>query len=429
MSRFRIPLAASTAAPHLTSLAARWQLACLLSVCLPACAGPPAEDREAVTPAAGEAVHGAAGEHDDDDHTAGVVALSPEAAARAGIRTAPIAERRLSAELATTGQVDYDQDRLAHVSPRLSGRVHRVDAALGDAVDAGQTLAEIDSIELGRAKAELLAERARQELAESSYRRARGLHEERIVSEQEMLEAEARLRQASAALGTAEETLYLYGLSRSRIDALSHAGSRRGRASLYPLTAPIAGRLVERHATLGELVDPERNLFTVADLSRVWIWIDVSQRDLGRVHVGDGARARVDAYPGEVFAGEVSYLGASVDADTRTARARIDVPNREGKLRPGMFVTVELSDPHSAPGEPMRVVPETAVVRAGDERFVFVAAGAGRFERRRVRLGRSAAGAIELLEGPEPGTEIVVEGAFLLKSAAAEESMGGGHAH
>lgn len=372
--------------------------------------------------------HSDSGEH--DDHDEGVVELTPEAGSRAAIQTAPVEQRTLAAQLSTTGQVDFDQNRLAHVSPRISGRVHRVHAVLGQEVGAGQALAEIDSIELGQTKAAFLQAKAREELARKSFDRAQSLLADRIASEQEVIEAEASLREATAALQTAEESLHLYGLSQSQIDALTYEDRE---AAIYPLRAPFAGTVVERHVTLGELVTPERNLFTLADLSRVWIWIDVYQRDLGGVHLEDEARARVDAFPGEVFAGKVSYLSAQVDINTRTVRARVDVDNPDGKLRPGMFVEVELIDPHAqevdAAERPSLVVPDSAVVRDGEEFLVFVPAGERRFERRDIEIGQRAGGFVAVLSGVELGESVVVEGAFLLKSAASKESLGGGHDH
>jgi cobalt-zinc-cadmium efflux system membrane fusion protein len=365
-----------------------------------------------------------------DEHHEEFVELTPEAVSQVEIRTVPAEKRILATELNTTGQVDFDQTRLAHVSPRISGRVHRVDAILGEPVDAGQKMAEIDSIELGRTKAVFLQSKAKEELARTSFNRAQSLFTDRIASEQVVLEAEAVLREATAGLHTAEETLHLYGLSQEQVDGLTYDDRE---ASIYPLRAPFAGTVVDRHATLGELVTPDRNLFTLADLSQVWIWIDVYQRDLGGVHIGDQARARVDAFPDQVFAGTISYISARVDTDTRTIRARLDVANPEGKLRPGMFVAVGLIDPHAQNGEQARgeslVVPEGAVVRDGDERFVFITAGEHRFARREVRVGRKAGGFVEIKDGIAKGDRVVVEGVFLLKSALAKESLGGGHSH
>ncbi len=408
-------------------VAATLLLLCLIGGCSdsPSVADrPDAESEAAVDP------------HGHEEHEEGVVELTPEAAAGAGLRTATVEERVLEGRLTTTGQVDFDETRLAHVSPRISGRVHRVDAVLGQGVRAGQKLAEIDSIELGRAKAQFLQAKAIQELARSSFERTRALFADRIVSEQEVLEAEAALREATTVLQTAEETLHLYGLNQARIDALGYDDPG---ASIYPLLAPFVGTIVERHATLGELVTPETKLFTLANLERVWIWIDVYQRDLGRVHEGDGVEVRVDAYPDEVFKGEVSYLAAQIDGDTRTLRARLEVNNSSGKLRPGMFVEVELFDPHGASGKdgkdgtadavPSLVVPESALVRDGETTLVFQPLGEHRFARREVLVGRKAGAWVEILSGLEPGSSVVVEGGFLLKSAASKESLGGGHDH
>lgn len=393
---------------------------------LAACAGPQPEGRHfEAEPSA--LTHGI---EEPEAHEEGIVELTPEAASRIEIRTEPAAERALAAELRTTGEVDFDQTRLAHVSPRISGRVHRVDATLGQDVRAGQKLAEVDSIELGQARAVYLQAKAKEELARTSFERARSLFNDRIASEQAVLEAEAGLREATAEIRTAEETLHLYGLSQEQVDTLTYDDRK---ASIYPLRAPFAGTVVERHATLGELVTPERNLFTLADLRRVWIWIDVYQRDLGGVHVDDRARARVDAFPEAVFEGRVSYLSARVDTDTRTVRARLDVANPRGRLRPGMFVEVELVDPHARDGGEKRrkslTVPESAVVRDGEHFLVFVAAGERRFARREIEVGRKAGGFVEVTSGLEVGEAVVVEGAFLLKSAASRESLGGGHDH
>lgn len=414
-------------------------LACL-ALAPQACSGPSGESlpftgsethKEVETTATSAEGHDSPEEHKaHEGKEEGTVVLTPEAASRLEIRTAMAEERVLTARLLTTGQVDFDQTRLAHVSPRISGRVHRVRAKLGEKVQAGQILAEVDSIEMGQSKAIYLQAKASQELARTSYDRALALLSDRIASEQEVLEAEAQLRETGAALHTAEETLHLFGLSQRQVDALSYEDEA---ASIYPLRAPFAGTIVELHATRGELVTAQRNLFTLADLRRVWIWIDVYQKDLGQVHLEDQAEARVDAFPQEVFTGTVTYLSPSVDTDTRTVRARIDLPNPKGKLRPGMFVEVGLLDPHSPEGgEKLArsiVIPESAVMRDEDGFIAFVATEENHFEVRRLRIGQRVDGYVEILQGIEGGASVVVDGAFLLKSAASKDSLGGGHEH
>jgi cobalt-zinc-cadmium efflux system membrane fusion protein len=193
--------------------------------------------------------------------------------------------------------------------------------------------------------------------------------------------------------------------------------------------APLAGRVVEKHVTIGELVTPEHNLFTVADMKHVWIWIDVYERDLGGVHIDDDVAVTVEAYPGATFGGKVTYVSDKVDPATRTVRARIDVENPERRLRPGMFARVRLSDPHSTSTEPAVAAPADAVLRDGDRFLVFVSLGGDRFERRAVVLGRKTSEFVEILSGVEAGDVIVVSGGFLLKSEASKDEMGAGHEH
>jgi cobalt-zinc-cadmium efflux system membrane fusion protein len=354
------------------------------------------------------------------------IALSAEAVASAGITTAVVGTRALRTEIETTGAVDFDERRLAHVSPRVGGRVESALVDLGESVRAGQVLARIDSIELGEAIGEYLQARARAELARETFEREAGLFADRVSSEQEMLSARAAAREADAAFRGAEEHLHLLGLSDDQVRAL---GYDQPRASIYEARAPFAGTVVERHVTLGEMVEPQSQLYVIADLSRVWVWIDVFERDLARVHLGDGVELRVDAFPEVAFAGEVAFLASRVESASRTARARIEVPNPDGRLRPGMFARVRISDPHAADGQAasgaVLVVPESALQRQGDQAVVFVALGDGRFVPRHVRTGRKGEGFLEILEGLAAGESVAVSGTFVLKSEVSKESLGG----
>lgn len=372
--------------------------------------------------AEGEAGEAHAEKEGEEGHEEGVVVLTPEAHARAGIETAVIQTEALGAELSTTGQVGFNEDRLAHVGPRISGRLTEVRATLGQRVRRGETLAVLDSTELGQAKAAYQQARARETLTRETWEREKRLAADKISSEQEALTARAAYLEAEAELRRARETLRLMGLTNSQ---MGQTGS-----SLSPVTSPFEGTVVEKEASLGEMVSPEQNLFSVADLSRVWIWIDVFEKDLRRVHPDDGVSVQVDAYPGETFEGKVSFLTGSVDTATRTVRARIDVDNRDGRLRPGMFARVRLTDPHVSPAGPgVTVVPESALQRQGEGFVVFVPDGERRYRLREVQAGRKSGDLIEILGGLKPGERVVVKGVFLLASEAAKETMGEGHSH
>lgn len=405
------------------SRAAKWTLASLLLILvLGGCA---AEEPLGDRPVA-EAEHAAEGHGNDAAHAEGLVELTPAKRSAVDIATAEARRRHLSPQLETTGEVGYDEDRLAHVSPRIPGRVIRVAASLGDEVTEGLPLVVIDSVELGEAKARYLAARSRESVTRESYERELALYEDRISSQKEMLEAKTAFVEAAAERESAEETLHLYGLSQAQVRGL---GPDNPGASTLAVRAPIAGRVVAKHVTMGELVTPSDSLFTIADLGHVWIWIDVFERDLASVHEGDHVEVRVDSFPDRVFAGEVTYLSSEVAAQTRTLRARIDVSNPDRLLRPGMFAAVHLTDPHATGGAESLVVPAAAVVRSGKGQIVFTPAGERRFRVQPISTGRREAEWVEVLSGLEAGDVVVTAGAFYLKSELAREELGGGHSH
>ncbi len=369
---------------------------------------------------------GRGGEHHGDDE----VTLTPEAAANIDIKTVIVARRTMSGELVTTGSVGYDEARVSHVSPLVTGRVSRVIGKLGDMVKPGDTVAVVRSIELGRAKARYLQNKAQLELARQTYQREKVLSAQKISSEQTMLVAKSAFLQAQAVMRASAQTLRLYGISKRSIAKLSYDSNA---LALHWVHAPLGGKIVKKHVAVGEQVTPARTLFTIADLRTVWIWIDVYERDLRRVHLEDVAYVRPNAFPGLVIKGKVTYIRDEVDVDSRTIRARISVPNKNGALRPGMFVRVRLADPHRVKGKKMGahlVVPTLAVQRVGDDKHVvFVKEGERTYERRDVKLGKSSGDLTEIESGVKEGEQVVTHGGFLLKSEVSKKSMGGGHSH
>jgi len=362
-------------------------------------------------------------EHGHDEHgDDGAVELAPEAIERIGLATEPAARHVFAGRRTTTGTLGFDEERLAHVAPRVTGRLLRVPGTLGAAVAAGERLAVLDSTELGEARAAFLRARARHEVAQRRFGREQALSEDRISSEQEVLEAEAAAREAGADLAAARETLRLLGLSSPAIEELSWNDPE---SSLVSVRAPFAGRIVSREATVGELVSPQDTLFTVADMSQVWLWIDLYERDLSQVAIGARVEVRLDAWPGESFGGELAYVADQVDLASRTVRARVDLANPERRLKPGMFARVAL-----ASGEepvPVLAIPRLAVQRDGDEPIVFVRTAPGRFERREVEIGRTEDELVEILGGVAEGEEVVTESSFLLRSQASADELGGHH--
>jgi RND family efflux transporter MFP subunit len=166
----------------------------------------------------------------------------------------------------------------------------------------------------------------------------------------------------------------------------------------------------------------------------VWVWIDLFERDLPSVHVGDDVAVRTDSVPGRTFVGKIGYIRDQVNRDTRAVRARIDVDNKDHKLKPGMYASVRIADPHASDGHAAAAlglaVPTPAVIREGDATWVFVEERPGRYERRAVRVGRRSASRTEVLDGITAGERVVTDGTFYLKSEARRESLAeGGHSH
>jgi cobalt-zinc-cadmium efflux system membrane fusion protein len=370
-------------------------------------------------------------EHGDEIHEhseeEGHIELSPEALKTLNFKTVPAGLRAIGDEIRTTAVIEPDRTRIAHVSPRIAGRVEEVKSFLGESVKKGHVLAEIDSIELGQAKAEYLKAKADYEVARAEYQREDRLFRKEISSEKEYLEAKGNFLRSEAGLNTARETLRLLGLSDGDITGLGWKGKGHTQ-SHYLLLAPFDGTVIEQHTILGELVTPEDNLYTIVDLSRLWILLDIYEKDLRLIGIGRDVDIDVDSYPGERFRGTVTYISDTLDESTRTAKARVEILNPEKKLKPGMFATAAISLP-SRDGKEVIAVPSSSVQRIRGRAAVFVSEGEGAFEMREISPGRESGGFVEVSGGLEPGDEVVTEGGFYLKSVVLKEEMGEGHSH
>jgi cobalt-zinc-cadmium efflux system membrane fusion protein len=316
------------------------------------------------------------------------------------------------------GEVHANEDAYAEVGSVVASRVVRALAAPGDSVRRGQALVEIQSVELGRARADILSARARAEVARAAVARKRELAG-RVVPVREVQEAEADARAAEADLQAAVASLRALGVSGG--DLGSQGGSDR-----MVLRSPIFGTVIERSVVAGQMTDPSKPLFRVGDLSRLWLTVHAYERDAVRVRTGASARVTFPALPGRTFTGTVTLVGRQVDVLSRTIPVRVEIENTAGVLRPGMSAAawVRLGDA----GSTVVAVPATSLQRLQDEWRVFIPRGEGAFEMRSVGRGRDLGGEIEIVSGLKPGERVVVDGAFLLK-AEAEKARGEGEHH
>jgi cobalt-zinc-cadmium efflux system membrane fusion protein len=340
------------------------------------------------------------------------VALPGPLAERAGIRTAPATAESVVPTIDVLGHVEFDSARVADVGGRLEGRVVAVHVELGDRVEPGDPIVSIEGPDLGEAVAELLEARAELAAASSHAQRQTALRREQLTTATEHEAATAEHAALEARVRGAEQRLGALGIAPGSIDAAT-----RGRAlpRTVTLRAPIAGEVVERHVHLGAVVDPTEPLVRIADLSAVWILLSLFERDLGRVRVEDRVEVLSEVSPGLVFHGVVEHVGAVVDAETRTADVRVAVENVERRLRPGQFVHAVLHVGGEARHDAI-LVPETAVSQIQGAPSVFVRIAPDRYDARPLELGPAHGARIEVRRGLAVGDEVVVEGAFALKS-------------
>jgi membrane fusion protein, heavy metal efflux system len=324
------------------------------------------------------------------------------------------AESVESSRLPVTGAITYDQNRVSHIGPRTEGRIVALRVDLGSRVAVGQVLAVLESPEVGATRADLHEAQALVRIQTENYEREKRLEAQGISSRKELLEAEAELRRAEAAAVSAAERLRTLG-----------AG--QGEGGEFTITAPFAGVVVEKHATLGEVAGPSDQLFTVADLSRLWIELDIFERDLRRVTIGQPVLVRTAAYPGRAYSGRIVYVADVLDPERRTVRARVEVENPDRSLKPGMFATAEIE---VGSGDPIVVVPRVAVQDVEGRQVVWVPGDApGEFHTQPVEVGSALDdGRVQILAGLAAGDRVVVAGAFTLKAELSKGEFGG-HGH
>lgn len=378
----------------------------------------PADKKAAeAKPAAAEAQakDGHKDEKKEEGH-AGVELTAAEEKA-AGIKTEKVDRTAAGGEIVVTGTIQPNLDRLAQVAPRVPGRVVRVLASLGDRVASGQSLAVLDSLEIGEARSALAQAAADTRVNEAAFKRAESLRAELIVPEKEYQRARGDFEKSRAALTAAQEKVKMLGVG----------ASGDGGASIFSLTAPFAGTVVEKTAVPGALSEPSKPLFTIADLSIVWVEASVFEKDLPRLVKGSPATVALTAWPGAPAKGRLTYIASLMDKETRTLKARVEVLNPDGKLRPGMFANIAIAVPGQA-GVAWISLPEDAVVLMDGKPTVFLRGDHG-FEPRTVVPGERQVGRVQIKDGLAPGEEVVVAGTYELKAKVQKSQLGSGHAH
>jgi cobalt-zinc-cadmium efflux system membrane fusion protein len=349
------------------------------------------------------------------------VMLTPEAVAQAGIKTAEVSVVEPRAPTEVPGVVTANAYREVKVTPLVGGIVRKVHAELGTAVKRGTPLAILFSAELADAQTKYLSMRAMLEADHQRRERTRKLLDIGAASRQELEEVTAVHASHATEVEAARQRLLLLGLSRKQVDALIHP--RQVMADVV-VPAPIDGMITGRSANLGQVVGMGEELFVVTDLSDVWAVGDLYEQDFTRVRVGSEATITTPAYPELRLQGRVSYIDPRVDPQTRTAKVRVEVPNPDGQLRLGMYMTMVFS---TASGAPVVTVPRVAVQTIGGRQVVFVAVPdeEGKFVQRTVALGSLAGESYTVLQGLQSGEVVVTEGSFFLRAESLRNAPSG----
>ena len=338
------------------------------------------------------------------------ITLTPESQKLAEIVVEETGYRALKRTMQFPGTIQTNENRLAHVGPRIAGRIIEVAAGLGNRVEPGEKLAVIDSPDLGRAQSEFLTARAKFMVSEKAYERARTLLEGKVIGTGEFQRREGDYLTARAEVQAAEDRLHLMGMTEIQVKGLGAEDSTRSQVAI---TAPFQGTVIERHATPGEVVEPAKTLFTIADLTTLWGIAEVPEQDIAKVSKGLFVEVSVSSYPGEIFRGKITYVSETIEPSSRTAKTRVDVDNSSGKLKPEMFATFRIILQET---EKVLTIPETAVQREEGQPVVFVPKGEGSFEKRTVQIGPEVSGYYPVLSGLKKGEKVVTKGAFVLKS-------------
>jgi Cu(I)/Ag(I) efflux system membrane fusion protein len=321
----------------------------------------------------------------------GSVRLTADQIRTFGVTFGTVERRTLTDEVRTVGIVNFDETRMAGVTPKFGGYVERLYVDFtGRPVRRGEPLIEIYSPELVAAQEELLlAARLEQDLDRTTV--------------------PGVPRGSMNLLAAARQRLRLWDISDAQIDGILRTGRAQRTLTLH---APVSGIVVEKNILAGQAVQAGQPLYTIADLSEVWVEAEVREADAGLIAEGDVATVEVSAFPGRPLRGRVEYVYPTLQEQARTLKARIAIANHDGRLKPGMYATVRLS----APGRTALTVPTSAILNTGERRVVFVDMGAGGLMPHEVEIGRVAGEYSEVLSGLEPGQRVVTSAQYMLDS-------------
>ena len=362
------------------------------------------------------------GEHEDEGGQ--IIELSEEQINEIGIELATAGGGKIEVSVSLPGEIAINIDRMVHIVPRVPGIVREVKKKLGDPVKAGEVMAVIRSRDLADAKAGYLAAIERCDLAKTIFEREEKLWKEEISSEQEYLDAKKGFAEAKIEMRSAEQKLHALGFSEEYLEKLPL--EQESQLTTFEITAPFNGTVIKKHIVLGGVVKDDVDVFVVADLDTVWVDLHVYPKDLMKIKKGQ----KVVISAGQTMPdaeGVICYVGPVVGVESRTALARVVLPNSRGVIRPGLFVTAKVAVDNV---EADVIVPKDAIQTLDGKKCVFIKDEHG-FEPSFITLGQSNTGFVQVTSGLNPGQQYVTKGAFELKAKIITSTLDShaGHGH
>lgn len=363
-----------------------------------------------------------------------LVTLSEAAQKQSGVISVPVTVGNVAEALHVTGRVTLNENLTWHVGAITEGRIMKVSVNAGDTVTEGQVLAFLHSHDVHEARA--LYQRAQSEASRTRGNeiqarrvrdRAKRLYNLKAASLEQLEHAENELKNMQAAVSQAEIEVertrtHLVDFLGVKLEEPDHhePGKHDGDDDLIPSKSPAAGIVIRRHVTPGTVVQPGGEMFTISNLSMLWMMAAVPEEHLSRLKIGMPVKVTVQAHPGMIFRGRIARLDEQLDAATRTIQARIELTNPRGLLKPEMYADAELELPGTRPA---LYVPEHAIQEVKGNATVFVRRGPTEFEAIAIETGRSANGLVEVRSALQPGDAVVEKGAFVLKSQLLKSSL------
>ncbi|MEW5983687.1 MAG: efflux RND transporter periplasmic adaptor subunit [Acidobacteriota bacterium] len=337
------------------------------------------------------------------------ITLTPAEREHAGLQVVRAVRGEVRSELRAMGKLVAPQSRMAVVGYPFPARIAAVHVQVGDWVRPGSLLVTLQSEAVGTAKADFYTALADHELARQAFDREATLLKGGVGAQKAYQTSEAALKVAEARLEAAEKKLHVLGFTEGQV---AQTRASHEISPVITLHAPIAGKVTTSQAVLGAAVDQGTEILTLIDPTVLWVDAEIYERDLARVRPGQVVNVSVPAYPGEVFAGRVGYIGDIVKPETQTITVRADVANRDGRLKPGMFASVNFVLAERARA---LLIPDSAVLDDDGEAMAFVADGE-RYVPRAIQLGARTNGHWEVLSGVAEGEQVVTRGGFQLRS-------------